>query len=213
MRRDGKSLKIIKGELGIPLSTLSGWMRNVTLTDAQKDILSQSWKISLIQARSKASAWHRNQKEERIAKARENAITSLSTIENNLVSLELALAFLYLGEGGKTKSGLSMGNSNSTILNLYLFGLENIYNVSRNSLHYSIHMRHDQDENVLRKFWSHELQVPINKFNYTVKDKRTIGKETRAGYNGVCLISGGPVEIQRKLMYLAEAFCERTLRG
>jgi NACalpha-BTF3-like transcription factor len=213
MRRNGKSLKAIHKKLGIPLSTLSGWMKHIELNDDQKNVLAESSEVSLIRARLKASEWHRSQKQVRITKARMAAQTTLDTIDNNLTSLEIALAFLYLGEGGKTERGLRMGNSNATILNLYLYALENLYGLKRSSFNYSIHMRYDQDENVLREFWSKILTVPISKFNYVVKDSRTIGRPTYIGYNGVCLISGGSVEIQRKLMYLAEAFCERILRG
>lgn len=209
-RRLGRSIKSISSELGIPLSTLSGWLRGIRLTIEQQEVLTDNWRNALIKARAGASEWHRTQKRQRVEIAWLEANVFIDAIDTKDPQYtELALAFLYLGEGVKAENGLRLGNSNPTILKFYLHALEELYKVSRTSLHYALHLRFDQNENSAKEFWAEALAVPIERFQYSIKDARTKGKATRPTYHGVCLISGGSVAIQRRLMYLANTFIER----
>jgi hypothetical protein len=212
LRKTGMSYKAIHRKIGVPLSTLSGWLQTIPLTKEQTAILSDSWRKSNEVSRQKAAAAHRSNRFIRTLAANNSALVVLDRIKDfeTKDALELALAFLYLGEGGKTRHGLRLGNSNLKILSFYVTALESLYTVSRHSLHYDLHLRQDQDVAAVRKYWSDNLSVSLEKFSYVIHDPRTKGKPTREGYYGVCLISGGGVEIQRKLMYLADTFIERS---
>ena len=39
LRKSGKSIRFIEGKLGIPKSTLSGWFKNIELSNKQKKVL------------------------------------------------------------------------------------------------------------------------------------------------------------------------------
>ncbi len=213
LRKRGLSLRAIEQKLQIPRSTLSGWLKDIKLSDKQLAKLQEDLEKGLKRAREKAAETHRLSKQLRIDVVRDNVEQDLThPIFTDLKSLELALAMLYLGEGGKTRPELRLGNSNPIVLRFYLAAIERLYNVPRNSFRFELHLRVDQDEKYLKKFWAKQLSVPFRCISYVIKDIRTAGKPTRPGYYGVCAIYGGPVAIQRRLMYLSEAFCIRICK-
>ena len=112
LRQRGFSIGEIERRLGIPRSTLSGWLKNIKLTAEQKEKLLQKWKNGLIKARQGAVVWHNAQKAERIKEAEKSAKETLKNINlNDKNILELALAFLYLGEGSKNNPETALGSS------------------------------------------------------------------------------------------------------
>lgn len=214
MRRNGQSIRDIEIALNIPRSTLSGWVKNIKLTSAQNKLLASKRQEGLGRARVAAAEAHKKNKKRRVESVRTDIGALLETIpvDDNRFT-ELALAMLYLGEGSKTKQGLRLGNSDPRVIRFYIQALKKIYKLPTSSLYFALHLRADQNVNEAKAFWSKTLGVPLASFRYHIQDSRTIGKPTRADYQGVCLAQGGSVEIQRRLMYLSEAFCERTARG
>lgn len=216
LRMKGLSFKEIHKELGVPLSTVSGWLRGMTIPESVRKSSEVRWKMKNVKARQRASERHSVMKLERIAAIHSRvdveyeSVLELLTTKNT--TLEIALAFLYLGEGAKGNNGLSLASSSPSILKFYIESLEKLYGIKRETLRYDTHLRFDQDENEVKRFWSMQLSVPIERFRYSVKDKRTIGRPTYGKYHGVCLVSGGGVEIQRRLLYLAEVF-SNTITG
>ncbi|MEJ0053458.1 MAG: hypothetical protein WDN10_01880 [bacterium] len=209
LRKRGKSLRAIEGLLDVPRSTLSGWLKNVSLSAKHKASLERKWRLALTIARTEAVRWHNTQRNKRLEEAAEAAEKTLQKIGDDSEMLELALAMLYLGEGGKTKTSLTLGNSDPLIVRFYVNALERLYGIAKSRLRAELHLRADQDENKLKRFWSKATGIPLRRFVYSVKDQRTLGRATYPGYKGVCAVSGGGVAIQRKLMYLAKAFTKR----
>lgn len=212
LRKNGKSIRYVESKLGIPRSTLSGWFKEVKLTKAQKLILEDEWKKSLTKARKKAVLWHNAQKAERLLKARDEAahlLGKLNIEDKNL--LELALSFLYLGEGFKKSTNTALGNSDPLILKFFVAVLKKNYNLSPNKIKCELHLRADQNPVLMKKFWSRELKIPLTNFTGVSVDSRTLGKKTYSYYKGVCVLRCGNVAIQRKLMYLSEGFCNKVI--
>ena|SRR3989344_2288476 len=212
LRRKGNSIKDIEKILGIPRSTLSGWLRSVTLTKKQREDLNQRHKQGLVTARVAAIQWHNAQKAGRIEQASKLGEEVLKRISSSIDTLELALAFLYLGEGSKKSSGTSLGSSDSRIAKFYIRCLRQIYDVPLKNIKCYLHLRADQDGEIMKQYWSKELTLPISNFGKSSFDKRTLGKLTYPHYKGVCLIECGRVDIQRRLMYIANGFCDIVSR-
>jgi hypothetical protein len=212
IRKDGMSIGYVEKKLGIPRSTLSGWFKNIQLTRQQKNQLYQNWKNALVKARKKAVIWHNQQKEIRIKEAERQALHTLSKIDiNDKVALELALAFLYLGEGFKTNTGTGIGSSDPMILKFFITALVKNYRFDRDKIKCELHLRADQKPNKLRKYWSKELNLSLTNFTTISIDRRTAGSRTYPTYKGVCALRCGSVAIQRKLIYLSKAFCQRVI--
>ncbi len=210
LRKQGRSIGWIEAELSIPRSTLSGWFRNIILTAKQREALDTNWKEALILARLKASEWHRTAKQQRVAVIQEEVSRMLLDISPaNRNTLEIALSFLYLGEGVKT-TRTAMGNSDPRILNFFIYCIRTIYGVPVEKIRCALHLRADQNPNELTKYWSKVLSIPITNFTKPSIDVRTAGRPTYNSYKGVCLVECGRVDIQRRLMYIANGFCEKT---
>ena len=212
LRKKGFSIGKIEHRLGIPRSTLSGWLRDIELSKKQKEKLTQNWKKALVKARKKAVLWHNAQKEKRLKEAKEQALKTVETIDiTDKKILELALAILYMGEGTKSKVETAMGNSDPLILKFFLATLKAIYNLDLKKVKCQLSLRADQNPEKMKRFWSKELSIPIDNFGYVNRDKRTVGSKTYPRYKGVCYITCGNVSIQRKLLYLGEIFCKKTI--
>jgi hypothetical protein len=212
LRRNGASLRDVEKKLNIPRSTLSYWFKDVTLSSFQKAKLFKNWQNALGKARIEAVKWHNEQKQIRLKQARTFALKTLSELNTRDTKiLEISLAMLYLGEGAKTSLGLSLGNTNSLILKFFISSLELVYGLDRKKIHCELHLRHDQNALKIKEYWSNELNIPIENFTSVAFDLRTKGSKTYFDYKGVCVLRCSNTAIQRRLMYLAEEFCNKII--
>jgi hypothetical protein len=211
LRLEGKTYDHIISKLGIPRSTLSGWMRHVTISDEARLRLQQARADCLSNARRAARIKHQDLKKERIGDIHQQIDAAYGSLlaSGNLQIKEIALSMLYLGEGAKGDE-LRLGSSDVLILRFYLNYLKDLYGIDSSSLRFDLHLRADQDEVLLKKYWVQELLTDPSCFKGTFRDKRTEGKTSYSSYRGVCLVTGGGVEIQRRLLYLAKVFCEQS---
>jgi len=207
LRQKGKSIKNIEKTLKIPRSTLSGWLKEIKLTDRQRQRLDKNWQNALVKARKKAVIWHNNQKKRRLIEAKRQALSVLSQIDTqNRHTLELSLSMLYLGEGDKTQQ-TSMGSSSPIILRFFIKALNNLYGIKRSDFKCEIHLRSDQNEKHIIQYWSKELKIPDDKFK-ACKDKRIAKSKTYHTYKGVCVVRCGNIALQRKIVHLGQEFCK-----
>ncbi len=210
LRKQGRSLRDVELSLGIPRSTLSFWFKDVKLTSLQYKFLENRHKKSLIKARKEAVVWHNQQKRDRLKLAENEAEKTLHKIGKDKETTELALALLYLGEGSKKSPTTSMGNSDPLILKFFLKAIVNVYKIDIEKIRFDLHIRADQNPELLKKYWAKELQAPIHRFLTVSVDKRTVGKFTYPDYKGVCVITCGNIAVQRKLVYIGRKFCEKV---
>ncbi len=210
LRKQGLSIPEIEKRTGIPRSNLSAWLHKVPLTEKQRQRLHHNWVNALVKARQEAVRWHNAKKQERLDLARADALAtlnSLNTKDRNI--MELALSLLYLGEGTKKKTETSLGSSDPRILRFYIKALGSLYSLQPKDLYCQLFLRYDQDAETSKKYWSKALNIPTACFRYCNFDDRTKDRPTIEGYEGVCLVRGGSVAIQRKLVYLANAYIDQ----
>lgn len=213
LRKEGVSIRKIEQDLGIARSTLSGWFNEVKLSSAQKKVLLKKWQAGLQKAREKAAAWHRADRQERLKEYLKEAEKVLNDLDVESQSiLELALAMLYLGEGAKKSDNLRVSNSSPLILKTLISILQKIYKIDVQKIKCSLNLRADQDPEEMKRFWSHELKIPLENFTYVYIDKRTSITKTYAWYKGVCMVRIGTTAMKERLMYVANGFCERVLK-
>lgn len=205
LRKEGTSIGVINKEYGIPKSTLSCWFRKIKLNKQQKDKIYKNASIKMDMARKKALLWHHSQKESRVLKAKFEADTIINKIDvKDLAILELALSFLYLGEGSKDNL-TSMGNANPLVLKFFIKAIERIYPNAKLG-RCQLHLRSNQNELDAIKYWSKELNIEKSRFDF-VKDKRIAKTKTYPTYYGVCVIRFTEISIQRRLLFISHKFC------
>jgi hypothetical protein len=209
LRLTGMSMTVIERKLGIPRSTLSGWFKNIVLSEEDRTRLMKNRQDGWLKARQRAVESHKAQKTLRLLQAKIDAQAILDKIDLSSEVLDLAFAMLYLGEGAKSGS-TSLASSDPRILRFVIVVLQKNYAIQPNNLRCDLHLRADQDPEELKAYWAQELQIPLQQFKYVAIDKRSLGKPTYSHYKGVCVLTCGRVDIQRKLMYLYSLFCERV---
>lgn len=207
LRKSGLSIRHIEKTLDIPRSTLSGWFKNVELSKEQKNKLFSDWKNGLVNARKKASLWHKEE-------ANKRRLAIKAEIENFTLGLnidkkigELMLAMFYLAEGGKTENSFVIANSNPQLLKGIISLQRYLYALDESKFRCALHLRKDQNENELKKFWSSNLNIPESQFLKTQFDKRTI-KKSYESYKGVCVLIYYDMALQRRILYLGEKILE-----
>lgn len=209
LRENGLSIKAIEKQLGIPRSTLSGWFKDVMMDDTHIARLQKNKEEAWAKARVNSVIWHKAQKAARIAQANADAQRVLDRLVINNDLLDLAFAMLYFGEGSKS-GGTSIASADPMILRFTLTTLERVYNLKRENIKCELHLRMDQDEDEIKRYWSEQLRIPLTQFTYAAYDKRSEGRATYDYYKGVCLLQCGNVAIQRKLISLYNLFCEKV---
>lgn len=214
LRKRGNSLGFIANKFKIPKSTLSGWFKGLEISESGKLRIYKNWRLRLVSTRKGAVKWHNTQKTNRLKDAKEKAMASLVNLKSADIHLiELALAMLYLGEGGKKEGGTLIGNADPLILRFFIVVLVNVYGVPIEKIKADLHLRADQNAVQLKRYWSKTLGLPIKNFIGTFFDKRTEGRPTYPGYKGVCLIRCGHSQIQRKLISMSRLYCEKIIKN
>lgn len=120
---------------------------------------------------------------------------------------------LYLGEGSKTKSGTTMGSSDPLILKFFINSLLKNHDVNIKKIKCALHLRADQDPELLKQYWSKQLGIPLENFTSPSIDLRTKGRPTYPTYNGVCVVNCGNIALQRKLIYFSRKFCDKVIEN
>ena len=211
LRRQGYTYAEIQQEVGyIPKPSLSYICKDVEIEDAMiyEDKIRLLTNIRLRRARTASAKSRRRLLEEKITTLERGAsviIRSTSEIDKGKV----ALAMLYLGEGRKrtSYSGLSLGGSDPTTLQVYIELLRECYGIDKTTLKATVQYRADQDADELAKYWADTLGFERTQFYRARPDSRTQGKPTkRINYKGVCVITCKGAHIQLELEIIAKQY-------
>jgi transcriptional regulator with XRE-family HTH domain len=212
-KKKGFSIRKIEQKLGIPRSTLSGWLKEIKLTPKQIEKLNQNRTNALAKGRKKAIIWHNAKKEKRLRIAESDAKKTLQGIDFTDKSiLELTLAILYFGEGFKKNIETGLGSSDVVMMKFFVTLLKNLYWVNAKKMRCELYLRADQNPQRMKRFWSKKIGLPLSCFKQVNVDKRTVGSKTYPHYKGVCSVRCGNVAIQRKLVFLNNMFCEQIIK-
>lgn len=199
LRLQGHSYRQISDEINVAKSTLNGWLRNVEITQPQKDQLLLKWKEGLKKARIRSVEVKKLEKLENIHKSKITAKKILNSVSFTSEILEIFLAGLYLGDGFKVNGRFGLGNSNPLIVKLFLTLIRQLYKIDESKLGVQIFARADQNTEILLNYWSNLLKIPISQFQKTQHDSRA-KKPTRKNYYGVCAVNYSNVVLQRRIL-------------
>lgn len=192
LRKRGLTFSEISNKLKIKVakSTLSNWCKNVELpafySKKVKEIVSTN--IRHIQGLSVLA--NKKRHGEKLDKILEENKHLLLHLQDKNVA-RIILSVLYLCEGGKHKnSHLTFGNSDPSIIGLFLHLLRFCYNIDESRFRCTVQCRADQNTKKLDLFWSKQTKIPQKQFYKARIDPRTIGVPTKKKeYKGVCRIN------------------------
>lgn len=207
LRQRGWTLGEINGEIDIPKSTISGWIKGIKLTKGQQERIRNKIFASSAIGRSIAVRKLEDKTEQWKEEIR-NKVKYIS--EGSLLDPEIAkmlCGLLYLCEGSKYPSSQAMifGNSDSKIIAAFLNLLRKCFRIREDKLRCRIMPRWDQDIDKLQRFWSRITRIPLRYFYKTKAGGRTRGTKTkRKDYMGICALTYCDTALQFELQAIGE---------
>lgn len=212
LRAKGRTYAEINQSLGtkISKSSLNHICKDIVLNEKQTARINQITKDNLAAGRKKALIANKLIFDRKLATYRKDNQHLWKFMKDRRAQL-IALAMLYLGEGGKWKShrGLSLGSSDPVILEIYINLLESCFGITKDKMRGRIQYRADQDYGKIITHWSKVTGINKRNFYPGYVDKRTIGKPTlKPNYRGVCVITCGGTAVQLELEQIVDIINE-----
>jgi len=206
LRKQGMSYSQIRQILKVSKSTLSYWLREFPLTEGKiRELQYKGWKKSEA-SREKFRITMREKKEKRlqdIYRIQRAKIFPLNRRESFLAGL-----FLYWGEGTKCRmDGLSVSNSDPSVLKFFIYWLVKILNIPRDKIKVSLQLYNDMKINREMKFWSKMLGIPLSQFIRPYIKKTSILRINHKGGfgHGTCNIRINDVSLAEKIFMSIKA--------
>lgn len=208
LRLEGNTFGQIKRELGVSKSTLSGWLKNLSLSEDQILLLSKNKSLSRDLAIEKYRITRTNQRLERIKKTlteQEKTLLPLSERE-----LFIAGLFLYWGEGAKLRGRIAISNTDPKIVKFALYWMIKVLNVPMERIQARLHLYRDMDIEESIDFWSINLNLPKEQFrkSYIKKSNREDLTYKSFGH-GTCNLYYGSVLLSDKIAMSIKAISDR----
>ena len=171
LRRLGWSMKEIAKELDVSKSSISNWCRDIELSAKQKRLLLRRMIEGGHRGRLLGSATNHNRKLERINNHIKDGKVNVGSLSNR--ELLLVGAAIYWGEGSK-KSQLAFINSDKDMILFMYRWFRSIFGINKESFILRIYINelHRGRRNIIEKYWSDLLKIPVSQFRKTIFIKR-----------------------------------------
>jgi hypothetical protein len=172
LRKKGKSINEIVKETGYVKASVSFWVRDIVLTQEQKQKLSaKNVSVEVIEKRRTTRLNNENNRRLKILQSAKKDYNSLSEKDLKLIGI-----IIYLGEGAKTKRGsLSVANSDPDIIRIMILFLRKICKVPNEKFRCHIHTFSDLNIKKAEQYWSTVTGIPTTQFY------KTYAKPSKAG--------------------------------
>ncbi len=168
MRKKGLSITSIAQQLVVSKSTVSGWCRDINLTEKQITLIAEKSKHHATLGLLKASEAQRVKRQANIVTAVQLGKSDVGKLSKRDIYM-LGLG-LYWGEGYKKGSQeLGFTNSDPSMITIYIEWLRQIYCIPKKNmiLRISINDSHTSRANEILKYWSNLTGVPFSQFTKT----------------------------------------------
>jgi transcriptional regulator with XRE-family HTH domain len=207
-REQGLSYRDIAVRLNLSKSTLSGWLKDISLTPAQAARLQKRQQENRAGFATRASPINR----QRYTQARQAAYQAGAEVVARLPEAtqvdELAFALLYLGEGTKGRGKVQVASMDADILRFVCWALRQLYRIdeSRLSLRLNLIELARSREKTLIGWWARALGVAPGQFTKTQFDARSAGRRVSRDYRGVCTVTYSDTYLQQHILGLGQAY-------
>ena len=208
LRLGGATYSKIRTRMKVGKSTLSHWLKNITLTNEQLEKINKDSKSRRIENYIKTT---KKRRQKIIEESIENERAALGNITRR--DLLIAGLFLYLGEGSKTEwFRVVLSNSDPEVINFWIFWLRKIIRVKREKIIVYIHLYKDMNIEKELSFWSKITKLPRTNFRKPYVKKATTKKINHWSHgHGTCNISVGDVKLKHRIMASIRIILENRL--
>lgn len=175
LRQQGWSMNEIRKKLGVAKSSVSLWVRNIQLTDSQKQQLSEKGiKKEVIERRRITRLTKENARRQIIVDKAKNEIHDLSWKELKLIGIAL-----YAAEGGKTGGVARFSNGDPNLIKVMMKFFRVICKVPKEKFRGYIHIHPHLDTKRAENYWSSISGIPLSQFYKTYCKQNKSSKNKR----------------------------------
>lgn len=209
LRRSGESIKTIALRLSAAQSSVSTWVRDVKLTEAQKTkLMSNTHSRETIEKRRQSRLINEAAKRTAIINDSKNKIDSLSKRELWLIGTAL-----YWAEGGKTQSTVRFSNGDPKMIQLMMKFFTEVCHVDRGRLKCHIHIHESLNTKRAERYWQKITGLPARQFYKTYNKPNRSSKGTRNSLPyGVCDIYSPDYKLFYKIKGWADGIYESSIK-
>lgn len=175
LRYEGYSLDEIRMALGVAKSSVSLWVRNIELTDAQKRHLeAKGFFREAVEKRRTSRLINEEAKRQLVIKAAQSSIKKISKKELWLIGV-----MLYWAEGGKTQRLVRFSNGDPEMIKIMMAFFRDICEVPEAKFRGYIHIHPHLDHKNAERYWSEISEIPLKQFfkTYRKPNKSSQGKK------------------------------------
>lgn len=200
LRKQGKSVLEIAERLGVAKSSVSVWIRNVSLSPVAEKRLLQ-----------KISAGQRAGGRSQHAKVINAENTHLQFASKNINSLKISLehkrllcALIYWCEGAKSANRVDFTNADPKLVGLFLSLFRSSFAIDESKFRVCLHIHdyHDRQKQIV--FWSKVTTISLEQFIKPYTKPHT-GRQINKGYQGCVSVRYHNADIARQLHATAKA--------
>lgn len=161
LRKQGKSYNEITATLGVPKSTLSGWLRDVTLSEGAQQRLQSRVRKGIYNGLIRRNKLQTKHAQERAKEVRRKSAALIQPLSDN--ELRLVGAALYWGEGYKkpqvrygrelTSHQISFLNADPAMVKVFIRFLFEILKIPAAEIRLTMRLYDHINEKTARKYW------------------------------------------------------------
>jgi hypothetical protein len=199
LRKQGNSINEIAEKVRVSKSSVSLWVRDITLSGVAKKRIEA--RLSKGQIASQKAKYEQTALREQFARQRAQQILIDAAFNHN--EIKLLCALIYYCEGTKNVSkGVNFTNSDPGLMALFLGLFRQSYELDERKFRVCVHLHsyHDRDKQL--KFWSKTSNIPLAQFIKPYQ-KLHSGLYKKEGYQGCVSVRYGDVRIARELKAIA----------
>ncbi len=176
LRTQGKSINQIVKEIGVSKASASLWVRDIVLSDQQKNKLSEHGRsVASIEKRRLSRLANEHAKTRNVIENAKRDIKEIS--QKNLQLLGIAL---YMGEGGKTKKGIArIANSDPALIKMAMRFFREVCGVEECRFYAHIHTFSTTNVEKSERYWSQITGIPRRQFYKTYTKQSSASKQKR----------------------------------
>ena len=175
LRHQGLSYKEIRQRIPFTISksTVSGWCKDIELTEPQKDRLQRLFKEGSYRGRLLGSKATQTRRANEVREIKEKAGLEISSLSKN--EFKLAGLMLYWAEGNKSQSA-GISNSDPELIRFMMRWFREICGVREERFRLKVQTHDNKTVKRIEEFWSDITGIPLSQFT---KATVTISKSSK----------------------------------
>jgi hypothetical protein len=197
LRKQGLTYQEILRQLPVAKSSLSLWLKDFPLTQAEKHLLKKRKDSNISLGRIRSAASNRQNKIDKDKLLFQEAKLVFEKYKTDQL-FHTGIA-LYWAEGAKRNDMFHFMNSDDQMIEVVIVWLEKFTKYSRADLGFRLYIHHPFARDNWEVWWQKKLQVTSNQFKKTIIKPTNLGVKKRPDYKG-CL----RVEVPRSVSLLTQ---------